>query len=86
MTDSTYCKSAIDTDMLGMVPMVIEQSGRGERADGLEGRQCGSAARGPLEQQAAARQRRRGRLQQDRGLRGHGVCSRHCSIRFISIW
>jgi ATP-dependent Clp protease protease subunit len=25
-------KSAIDTDMLGMVPVVIEQSGRGERA------------------------------------------------------
>src|SRR2546426_5747620 len=24
--------SALDTDMLGMVPMVIEQSGRGERA------------------------------------------------------
>jgi ATP-dependent Clp protease protease subunit len=32
MTDSNYRKSAIDTDMLGMVPMVIEQSGRGERA------------------------------------------------------
>jgi ATP-dependent Clp protease protease subunit len=32
MTDSTFRKSAIDTDMLGMVPMVIEQSGRGERA------------------------------------------------------
>jgi ATP-dependent Clp protease protease subunit len=32
MTDSTYRKSAIDTEMLGMVPMVIEQSGRGERA------------------------------------------------------
>ena len=32
MTDSTYRRSAIDTDMLGMVPMVIEQSGRGERA------------------------------------------------------
>ncbi len=32
MTDSTYRKSALDTDMLGMVPMVIEQSGRGERA------------------------------------------------------
>jgi len=32
MTDSTYRKSAVDTDMLGMVPMVIEQSGRGERA------------------------------------------------------
>ena len=32
MTDSIYRKSAIDTDMLGMVPMVIEQSGRGERA------------------------------------------------------
>lgn len=27
-----YRKSALDTDMLGMVPMVIEQSGRGERA------------------------------------------------------
>ena len=32
MIDSTYRKSALDTDMLGMVPMVIEQSGRGERA------------------------------------------------------
>ena len=32
MTDSMHRKSAIDTDMLGMVPMVIEQSGRGERA------------------------------------------------------
>ncbi|MFM8467597.1 MAG: ATP-dependent Clp endopeptidase proteolytic subunit ClpP [Oxalobacteraceae bacterium] len=32
MVDSVYRKSAIDTDMLGMVPMVIEQSGRGERA------------------------------------------------------
>jgi len=32
MTDSIYRKSAIETDMLGMVPMVIEQSGRGERA------------------------------------------------------
>ncbi len=32
MTDSIYRKSALDTDMLGMVPMVIEQSGRGERA------------------------------------------------------
>ena len=32
MTDSTHRKSAIDTDMLGMVPVVIEQSGRGERA------------------------------------------------------
>lgn len=31
MTDFTR-RSAIDTDMLGMVPMVIEQSGRGERA------------------------------------------------------
>jgi ATP-dependent Clp protease protease subunit len=31
MTD-IYRKSALDTDMLGMVPMVIEQSGRGERA------------------------------------------------------
>ena len=27
-----YRKSALDTDMLGMVPMVVEQSGRGERA------------------------------------------------------
>ena len=32
MTDSIYRKSATETDMLGMVPMVIEQSGRGERA------------------------------------------------------
>lgn len=32
MTDSIYRQSALDTDMLGMVPMVIEQSGRGERA------------------------------------------------------
>ena len=31
MTD-LHRKSALDTDMLGMVPMVIEQSGRGERA------------------------------------------------------
>ena len=31
MTD-IYHKSALDTDMLGMVPMVVEQSGRGERA------------------------------------------------------
>jgi ATP-dependent Clp protease protease subunit len=31
MTD-VHRKSALDTDMLGMVPMVIEQSGRGERA------------------------------------------------------
>ncbi len=31
MTD-IHRKSALDTDMLGMVPMVIEQSGRGERA------------------------------------------------------
>ncbi|NDC09152.1 MAG: ATP-dependent Clp endopeptidase proteolytic subunit ClpP [Oxalobacteraceae bacterium] len=31
MTDF-HRKSALDTDMLGMVPMVIEQSGRGERA------------------------------------------------------
>ena len=31
MTD-IYRKSALDTDMLGMVPMVIEQSGRGERS------------------------------------------------------
>ncbi len=32
MTDSIHRKSAIDTEMLGMVPVVIEQSGRGERA------------------------------------------------------
>ena len=32
MTDSIHRKSAIDTNMLGMVPVVIEQSGRGERA------------------------------------------------------
>ena len=32
MVDSVYRKSALDTEMLGMVPMVIEQSGRGERA------------------------------------------------------
>ena len=25
-------KSALDTEMIGMIPMVIEQSGRGERA------------------------------------------------------
>lgn len=31
MTDFTR-RSALDTEMLGMVPMVIEQSGRGERA------------------------------------------------------
>ncbi len=31
MTD-IHRRSALDTDMLGMVPMVIEQSGRGERA------------------------------------------------------
>ena len=31
MTD-IHRKSALDTDMLGMVPLVIEQSGRGERA------------------------------------------------------
>ncbi len=31
MTD-IFRKSALDTEMLGMVPMVIEQSGRGERA------------------------------------------------------
>ncbi|MGB7479320.1 MAG: ATP-dependent Clp endopeptidase proteolytic subunit ClpP [Burkholderiaceae bacterium] len=31
MTDFSR-RSALDTDMLGMVPMVIEQSGRGERA------------------------------------------------------
>jgi ATP-dependent Clp protease protease subunit len=29
---STFRNSALDTDMLGMVPMVIEQSGRGERS------------------------------------------------------
>ena len=27
-----YRQSALDTEMLGMVPMVVEQSGRGERA------------------------------------------------------
>ncbi|MFN5446133.1 MAG: ATP-dependent Clp endopeptidase proteolytic subunit ClpP [bacterium] len=32
MTDSIHRRSAIDTDMLGMVPVVVEQSGRGERA------------------------------------------------------
>src|ERR1700709_2236874 len=32
MTTSMIRQSAIDTEMLGMVPMVIEQSGRGERA------------------------------------------------------
>ncbi|GGI52948.1 ATP-dependent Clp endopeptidase proteolytic subunit ClpP [Oxalicibacterium solurbis] len=32
MTTSMIRTSALDTDMLGMVPMVIEQSGRGERA------------------------------------------------------
>jgi ATP-dependent Clp protease, protease subunit len=32
MTTSTTGYSALDTQMLGMVPMVIEQSGRGERA------------------------------------------------------
>nr|WP_308633533.1 ATP-dependent Clp endopeptidase proteolytic subunit ClpP [Oxalicibacterium flavum] len=32
MTFSMNRTSALDTDMLGMVPMVIEQSGRGERA------------------------------------------------------
>ena len=32
MTDSIHSRSAIDTDMLGMVPVVVEQSGRGERA------------------------------------------------------
>lgn len=31
MTTSMTRTSALDTDMLGMVPMVIEQSGRGER-------------------------------------------------------
>src|SRR5207244_6920802 len=29
---SNFGNSALDTQMLGMVPMVIEQSGRGERA------------------------------------------------------
>lgn len=32
MTTSMTGNSALDTQMLGMVPMVIEQSGRGERA------------------------------------------------------
>jgi len=32
MTTGTTGNSALDTQMLGMVPMVIEQSGRGERA------------------------------------------------------
>ncbi|HEV7855591.1 MAG TPA: ATP-dependent Clp endopeptidase proteolytic subunit ClpP [Herminiimonas sp.] len=32
MTTSMIRTSALDTEMLGMVPMVIEQSGRGERA------------------------------------------------------
>lgn len=32
MTTSMTRTSALDADMLGMVPMVIEQSGRGERA------------------------------------------------------
>jgi ATP-dependent Clp protease protease subunit len=32
MTTSMTRTSALDTEMLGMVPMVIEQSGRGERA------------------------------------------------------
>lgn len=30
--NSHFRKSALDTDMIGMIPMVIEQSGRGERA------------------------------------------------------
>jgi ATP-dependent Clp protease protease subunit len=30
--NSHFLKSALDTEMIGMVPMVIEQSGRGERA------------------------------------------------------
>ena len=30
--NSHFRKSALDTEMLGMIPMVIEQSGRGERA------------------------------------------------------
>ena len=32
MTTSMMGNTALDTQMLGMVPMVIEQSGRGERA------------------------------------------------------
>lgn len=32
MTTSMMRNTALDTEMLGMVPMVIEQSGRGERA------------------------------------------------------
>jgi ATP-dependent Clp protease protease subunit len=32
ITTSMTRTSALDTDMLGMVPMVVEQSGRGERA------------------------------------------------------
>lgn len=32
MTNSMIRTSALDTDMIGMVPMVVEQSGRGERA------------------------------------------------------
>ncbi|NLC22961.1 MAG: ATP-dependent Clp protease proteolytic subunit, partial [Oxalobacter sp.] len=30
--NSHFRQSALDTEMLGMIPMVIEQSGRGERA------------------------------------------------------
>lgn len=30
--NARFGKSALDTEMLGMVPMVVEQSGRGERA------------------------------------------------------
>ncbi len=30
--NSYFRKSALDTEMIGMIPMVIEQSGRGERA------------------------------------------------------
>src|ERR1700709_671110 len=32
MTTSMIRQTALDTDMLGLVPMVVEQSGRGERA------------------------------------------------------
>ena len=35
--------------------------------------------------QQRVRQRRRRRFQR-RGVRRYGVCSRHCSIRFMSIW
>ena len=33
-----YRQSALDTEMLGMVPMVVEQSGRGERAYDIDSR------------------------------------------------